>query len=339
MHLNSMIKRMAGVPIATAVLISTVVTACGGGGPDSPPAINDVTRPPDGLWTIAAADPDAPWLPILASRDLAVGVERLAFALETPTGRTPLSSADPPTVRASLYHLDRDPAAPRSVQFARFLPAGAAPFAAHAHAGSSVSDNAVPIRGGLYVLPVCLDAPGRWGIRFQISSADGRERAEIPFRFSVRERPAAPAVGERAPAVPTPTASDAAGIAAISSDPEPEPAFYARSLDDALELRIPLAVVFATPAYCHSRTCAPVLDIVKSAWRDDPAAFAVVHVEIFANPQEPERLREADAFIEWRLPSEPWVFLINRDGVIAAAWEGAFAESELRDALRRLIDG
>lgn len=337
MHLSAMIKRMAGASFAIAVLCSTVVAACGGDGAESGRAINDVTRPPEGLWTVAAADPDAPWLPILATRELAVGVERLAFALETRADLPPVSADDPPTVRASLYHLDGDPGTARAVRFARFLPAAAAPLAAHAHVDGSVSDNAVPIRGGLYVVPVRLDAPGRWGILFEISSADGAVRDELRFRFSVRERPAAPAVGQRAPAVATPTVANAAGLTAISSDPDPEPAFYAHSLDDALELGIPVIIAFATPAYCHSRTCAPVLDIVKAVWRDRPSEIAVVHIEIFANPDEPDRLREADAFIEWRLPSEPWVFLVDGGGVIAAAWEGAFAESELRTSVRALI--
>ena len=322
--------------LVATVLISTVATSCASDATDSSQQISDVTIPKTGLWALSSLDPNAPWLPVLASRDLAVGTRRLAFTLDPRPDAPAFDPADPPRIRASIYHLDQSESEPRAVRFARFLPLAPSPFTPHAHAGATVSDNAAAISGGLYVVPVQLDAPGEWGILFQIEQAAAT--AEIPFRFSVRQRPAAPAVGDPAISVPTPTAADPAAIAAISSDPDPEPGLYAHSLDDALDQRSPILLAFATPAYCHSRTCAPVLDSVKRVWRNHADRLIAIHVEIFRNPRNPERLEESHAFTAWRLPSEPWVFLIAPDGNIRAAWEGALTESELVAAVAELLD-
>lgn len=334
-HLIRCARRTSAILIA-AVLLSTVATSCAPDAADSNRQINDVTIPKSGLWALSSLDPDAPWLPILASRDLAVGIQRLAFTLDPRPSAPPFDPANPPSIRASIYHLDQSQTEPRAVRFARFLPIAPSPFTPHAHAGSTVSDNASQISAGLYIIPLQLHAPGQWGILFQIQQ--DAANAEIPFRFSVRQRPAAPAVGDPAISVPTPTASDPAAIAAISSDPNPEPGLYARSLDDALAQRSPILLAFATPAYCHSRTCAPVLDIVKQVWRDHADRLTAIHVEIFRNPRNPERLEESHAFTAWRLPSEPWVFLISPDGAIRAAWEGPLSEPELAAAVADLLN-
>ncbi len=323
--------------IAVVVLISTVATRCADDAAPQAQTITDVTNQNAGLWAVSSIDSDAPWLPVLASRELAVGVRRLAFSLLPRDAAPPFDAAAPPAVRAAVYQLDESAEQPRAVRFAAYLPLAPSPFTAHAHAGATVSDNAEPISGGLYVVPLALDRAGDWGIEFSISAGDVADT--VRFRFSVRERPAAPGVGDAAISVATPTAADGDAIAEISSDPDPEPGLYARSLDEALAAGAPILLAFATPAYCHSRTCAPVLDAVKRVWREHAGRLTGIHVEIFRNPRNPERLEEAEAFAAWRLPSEPWVFLIDREGRIAAAWEGPAARTELDEAVRALLGG
>jgi hypothetical protein len=40
---------------------------------------------------------------------------------------------------------------------------------------------------------------------------------------------------------------------------------------------------------------------------------------------------------EWHLPSEPWTFLVGREGTIKAKFEGAVSSRELDSAVRRLL--
>ena len=280
---------------------------------------------------MAEVDPEARWLPVLATQDLAVGVKRAAFSLD---GLGP--QEEPPLVRAALFHLDEDREVPRAVSYARFTSIDAAvTIAAHGHVNAAVSDRSLPIAGGVFTVPVQLDAAGLWGLRLEIG--EGAELEVVRLRFSVRARPAAPAVGEAAPVTASRTRADVASLAELTSDPDPEPGLYALSIDDALQLEKPLLLAFATPAYCHSRTCAPVLEAVKAVWREFSPQLNGIHVEVFENPQEPARLREAAAFAAWNLPSEPWVFLIDGDGVIRYAYEGAVTAAVLRSAVEWVL--
>ena len=106
---------------------------------------------------------------------------------------------------------------------------------------------------------------------------------------------------------------------------------------EALEQGRPLLLAFATPAFCHSRTCAPVLNTVKTVWREFSDRINGIHIEVFENPDNPQRLVESEAFVAWRLPSEPWVFVIDADGVIRYAFEGAVTEAELRSAVEWVV--
>jgi len=39
------------------------------------------------------------------------------------------------------------------------------------------------------------------------------------------------------------------------------------------------------------------------------------------------------ATIEWGLPSEPWIFVVDRDGLVTASFEGIVSEEELQAAV------
>ena len=305
------------------LLVSALLcVACGSREAVGPPAVD--------RWT-AGASADAVWLPVLATRDLAVGVARVAFTLEGGDAAAPA-----PRVRTALYDLESDAERPLSSQYARFVAfreeedGGTASFRPHGHAGGfSVSDGLPSVGRGVYLAPVRLTHAGEWGIAFAIESADGETREEARFRFSVRERSAAPVKGDAAPAVESRTLTDVMSLSELSSDPRPEPGLYQLSLAAALEEGRPILLVFATPAFCHSRACAPVLEVVKAVWRARAEELIGVHVEVFENPQEAEALREAEAFAAWELPSEPWVFVIDGAGRVYSSYEGAVTEAEL----------
>lgn len=309
--------------VCCAVAAAAFVAGCGGEA-----ELED--RDP---WLVAEVG-SVSWLPVLATQDLAVGVNRIAFTLDGLT-----AGDEPPTVRVGVYALEgsqADRSRPRSVQYARFISYGASqPNAAmtpHGHANSSVSDRALPVGGGLYVVPVQLSSPGLWGLELEITSCCA-EPGVVRLRFSVRERPQAPAVGEPALGTDSRTRNDVDSLSQLSSDPEPEPGLYQYSIAEALELGQPLILVFATPAFCHSRTCGPVLEAVKSVWREFAPALTGIHVEVFENLAETQRLVEAPAFVAWRLPSEPWVFVIDGKGIIRYVFEGSATEAELRTAV------
>lgn len=182
---------------------------------------------------------------------------------------------------------------------------------------------------GLYRADVEFDRPGIWMAEV---TPDGAEPLE-PIAFEVQEDTLAPAIGEPAPAPPTPTL-DEAPIEELSSDPDPEPAFYQVSLDEAIGNGSTTVVVFSTPAFCVSAACGPLLDVVKEVAPAHPDV-QFVHVEVFTGLTDPDFAPDAAHLApavgpEWyNLPSEPWVFVVDGAGTVVARYEGVLDESEL----------
>jgi hypothetical protein len=91
-------------------------------------------------------------------------------------------------------------------------------------------------------------------------------------------------------------------------------------------------VAFATPKFCTSRTCGPVVDVVSHV-RKQFAGSGVdfIHVEVY---EHNDPARGYNRWMrEWGLQSEPWVFLVGRDGRIKAKFEGSVSARELRAAV------
>jgi hypothetical protein len=187
----------------------------------------------------------------------------------------------------------------------------------------------VPDVVGLYLVRTTFDQAGTWWVRLRPEGLGPSQQAA----FTVSSTDVVPGVGDLAPAVKTSTLSDRP-LEEISSDDEPNPDFYQMSLDDALGSGRPTVVVFATPAFCVSQTCGPMLDQVKGVAPGHPNAN-YLHVEIYENldARSADELKVVPAVLAWGLPSEPWVFVIDAEGVVTARFEGAMMTSELEVAL------
>ena len=94
-------------------------------------------------------------------------------------------------------------------------------------------------------------------------------------------------------------------------------------------------VAFATPKYCTSRTCGPVVDVVSAVRRKhEDSGIPFIHAEIYKD-NDPTK-GENTWVREWNLPSEPWVFLVGADGTIKARFEGTVSVDELDAAVNEL---
>lgn len=188
----------------------------------------------------------------------------------------------------------------------------------------------VPDVRGLYVAHV--DIPEAATYQATID-AEGLATAG-PAGFVAFDDPPLIEPGEEAPASETRTSADFPDLSVITSDPEPDPAMYESSVASAVTSGTPSVIVFATPAFCASQTCGPLLDQVK-ALRPDYPGVGFVHVEIYEDLQvsSPEELTVVPATEEWGLPSEPWVFVVDSSGLVTSAFEGAASDDELTAAI------
>jgi len=139
-----------------------------------------------------------------------------------------------------------------------------------------------------------------------------------------------PAVGERAPRISTPTRQSVDGqIGAIETRVPPD-SMHETDFADALGKR-PIVLVFATPALCQSRVCAPVVDIAEQVKSAHNGEAAFIHMEIYKDNEVEKGFRPQVR--AWRLPTEPWAFTIDLAGKVAARIEGPFSERELERAV------
>ena len=181
----------------------------------------------------------------------------------------------------------------------------------------------------IYVAKMRIPEPGKYTLTARPKGAD----IEGIGTLEVAKKPQAPAVGDRAIPSRTPTLSSAHGdLAALTTASPPDRSLLRYSVADSLKAHAPFVLVFATPKYCESRTCGPTVDVVKAVQKKIPGRY--IHVEIYKDNNPAQGTNRWVG--EWRLPSEPWVFVVGRDGRIKARFEGSVSAEELTAAVGAL---
>ena len=319
--------RLAG---AALIAVALVVTGCGGDDGDPAPtgqaAAPDPSEfpAPDGrtLEQIAADEGTESDLVVAPSGQVFdVGENRLGFGVFT-VDREAVSDAEM-AIYAARPNKPAVGPFPASVES---LDVGAA---FRSRSTSTDPDAAKSV----YAANVDLDGKGEWRLLALVKQPDGGF-AYTPIPSAVVGRfPKVPGPGDPAPVIDTLTAADVGGDLAKIDTRQPPSTMHDDNLADVVGTE-PVVLLFATPALCSSRVCGPVVDIaeqVKSE-RGDQAAF--IMQEIYKDNQVDKGLREQVR--AYNLPSEPWLFVLDSDGKISTAIEGAFSEGELNAALDRV---
>ncbi len=262
-------------------------------------------------------------IPVVISQEQVVGRDRFVFSFVDSSNR-PAASPDR-TASVKAWPDSKGPTAAVEGQ-GRFL-----------WAVEGVS--------GMYVTTLDFAVAGGWSAEFTTAAA-GKPAETIPFHFDVVEHGAAAQVGQQAPSVKTPTLADVGGnVAAISTDTSPDPTFYQVSEDAALAAHQPFVLIFATPKFCTSRACGPLLDEVKAASK---SATGVTFINV-----EPYQLKYADGQLQpvldannqlqavpavdkFGILSEPWIFVVDRTGKVTASFEGVVGTDELAAAIKAI---
>jgi hypothetical protein len=188
---------------------------------------------------------------------------------------------------------------------------------------------------GIYVARLRIRSPGRYWLLAEPQG--GPMQIQGLAELEVADHAKTPAVGEEAPASDTPTLADVGGDAEkLTTRDPPDVGMLRDSVEDVLERGEPFVLVFATPKFCTSRTCGPVVDVADVVRkRYERRGVRFVHVEIYEelNPAlGPNRWVQ-----EWKLPNEPWTFVVGGDGRIRAKFEGAVSVRELDAVVGGLV--
>ncbi|MEX1255240.1 MAG: hypothetical protein WEE64_12950 [Dehalococcoidia bacterium] len=201
---------------------------------------------------------------------------------------------------------------------------------------------AIPGESGFFVANVTFPSGGdQWSVEPVLTTSD--QTATIAeLQLDVLEESQVPNIGGQAISVENLTASSEPNMKRLTTDENPNLAFYQKTVAQALQGARPLVIVFATPAFCQTAFCGPILDNVKAVQPEFADEVDFIHIE----PYE----LDADGGLvvtgannapvvtapmqAWKLQTEPWVYVVDGQGLITARFEGAAAPEELREAIQ-----
>ena len=185
----------------------------------------------------------------------------------------------------------------------------------------------------VYAASVPLPKPGTYSV-MSVTLVGGKPVAapsQIEVTPAARDR--IPDVGEPAPKVQTDTVASAGGNVEAIDTRRPTSDMHA-DFSKVVGTK-PIALLFATPQLCQSRVCGPVVDVAlqERARFGDEVEF--IHQEVYAGNDPSKGLRKP--LQQFNLPTEPWLFVVGKDGKITARLEGSFGLDAFERALQTAL--
>jgi hypothetical protein len=185
----------------------------------------------------------------------------------------------------------------------------------------------------VYSTEIDFPSAGDWRMAAVIREGD-ETSATLVQSAEVGEYTKVPRVGERAPLIDTPTAQDVGGDLSKITTRIPPDDMNQVNYADALG-KEPILLLFATPKFCQSRVCGPAVDVAEQVQQETGDKAAFIHMEIYNHNDPDAGVRpQVRAF---NLPSEPWLYAINREGVISAAVEGPFGAKLMGEVVNKVV--
>jgi hypothetical protein len=321
---------------AAVAACALLAAACGGGGAggeggaDPVPTTQGVVVPL--VATVESFDlavgPADRLMVRLATRDLrpvAYGAVRLELRFLDETNPVPVESAGPPTIFAD----------------GRYLPTPGNPGD-----GPGERPTIVPAAEGrgVYAAPVAFDRAGWWQVAAVVDLKDsGVTKATAEFEVLADHR--LPAVGEKVPGTRNLTMSStgvppaAIDSRAATTGRVPDPELHRTTVAEAVAAGRPAVVVFSSPAFRQNRFSGDLTQLVADLAGEHGGRAAFIHVELWRDFPEREL---NDAATDWLQPSggaavtSPWVFVVDRDGRVAARFDNVVSRADLEAALDRV---
>jgi hypothetical protein len=322
------------VILSAPAALALLAAACGGGGDDNGPGSSNVATPIDNRY-----------LPVVVSDDLALGEQRFQVGLiDQEQGNAPVAGA---TLHFKFYLLNADGHTATAKFESDPTPVTITKSYTHTHEDGTVETHQAG-ETGAYISYVTFDATGYWGVEVTGTLQDGTSIVDSglqparPF-FPVNEKSVGLAVGDPAPASHQTLVSDVADIRSIDTSQTPIPEEHNMSVADAIVSGKPTVIAFATPAFCVTQLCGPSKEIFDGLYEKYRGQANFIHIE----PYDVDKVRSGvctnlgdcvvQAMNDFRLDSEPWVFVIDAQGKVAAKYDGIVSEAEMEQGLLKVL--
>lgn len=261
--------------------------------------------------------------PVLVNSELGLGPSRVAVAFLDGEGRV----IDDLEVRASFS------APPSSGGASTDVVLEPLRIGEHSSHGGSAGSPLLTVYGATVDFP----APGNWSVLLRLIRG-GAELQPIRADLSIVEDLPYPTVGEAIPPTRQTVLREVGQLSMIDTSPAPDELLHRLTVAEALELRRPLVIGFATPAFCETRMCGPVVEeVLRPLGERYGETIEVIHIE----PFDVQRARAGElvpvpAMAEWGLKTEPWVFVVDSEGRVVARFEGPLTFAEVDRVLKSI---
>ena len=189
-----------------------------------------------------------------------------------------------------------------------------------------------------FAVRTTLDKPGIYDLELNF---DGRA-ATLPFQVFDPAKVLVPLAGQKLPDLRFPTFDNEMGMKPICTQFDGPCPLHDKTIEEALATGKPLALLIATPRFCATAYCGPVLDVMLEQRPDFPG-IEFLHAEVFLDPNSVQgELTDPDVaksptVEDLALPFEPTLFLIAPDRTIIDRIDNVYDNAELRTALEKLI--
>ncbi|HXG37022.1 MAG TPA: hypothetical protein VNL15_08645 [Dehalococcoidia bacterium] len=192
---------------------------------------------------------------------------------------------------------------------------------------------------GVYVANVNFETPGEWDLQINVK-VGGQEFKPQRARFRVLQQGLSPAIGAPAPASKQTVLTDVGGdISKLDTSNPPRPEFHGLTIATALASNKPTIIAFASPSFCVTRICGPAKQVLDSLYPRYREQANFIHIEpyLLEQTRSGRGLAPVPVMAEWGLKTEPWIFLLDRQGKVAAKYEGMAALDEVEQALQQVL--
>ncbi len=251
--------------------------------------------------------------PVLATSELVVGPNRLALGLLE--NNVPIKDAAQTKVHVRYYKLNGNQATLVSEEDARYF-------------GEGLGER------GTFIVNPAFDAAGPWGLEV-VAERPGQSATSHRMSLDVQAKGSAVPIDAPAPQSKTPTERDVPDLKQITSDSAPDVRLYRMSIAEAVTSGKPSLILFATPGYCQTAVCGPGVDALSKLVDTFGDKINPVHVEVYQLPYDEGK--QVPAMAEWGLRTEPWLFLVDKDGKVVNRYEGGITFAELEPAVAKLV--
>lgn len=310
--------------VLATLLIALAIVACGG-------AKKTTSQPGVTPTTVAGAGIQ----PIIASSDLTIGSNRFLLGLADQEKMSLVIDAQ---LHLRFFKLD-EAGRPQALK----AEMGARPLTVqknytHVHQDGQIETHEAGTVG-VYLANVEFDSPGAWGVVITGMQKEGQPLPTLTPSFEVQEKSSTVAIGQPAPRTVQHILSDVKDIFDIDTSNPPDPHMHSMTIADAVTSGNPTVMVFSTPGFCQTQLCGPTKDMVDQLYQKYQGQANFIHVEPYdlEKARSGQKLEAVPATTDWGLQSEPWVFMVDQEGKVAAKFEGIVGFDELEGAFTALL--